>query len=111
MEDTKNAVYVTKKLCTTNKSVTIYLPNFVGLEVGDVVRLTCYEYGNPAHKSMVIKRVCKLGGSAIGCYLDKTLGFKKGDIVVARAEYIGKVKADSDDTGITVEKAFEKDFD
>lgn len=111
MENTKGTFYITKKLCATNKTTTLFLPNFLGIEVGDIVRLTCIEYGNPKHRSMVIKRVCKLGGNGFGCYLDKSLGFKKDDIISVRVEYIGKARAETDDTRVEIEKGFEEDFD
>ena len=104
----KETVYVTLRVFTNAASTLIYLSDYLGIEMGEVVRLTFYRMGDPEKEIFVLnKRVVRVG-NAKGCYIDKSCGICRGDVIIARIEpFIG----DEDDTRVKTEEGFETPFD
>ena len=104
----KETVYVTLKVFTNAASTLIYLSDYLGIEMGDVVRLTFYRMGDPEKETFVLnKRVVRVG-NAKGCYIDKCCGICRGDVIIAR---IDPIVGDESDPRVKTEKGFEDPFD
>ena len=105
----KETIYMTLKVYNFGISSLIYIADYLGIALGDVVRLTFYKLGDPDKNTQtLVKRVVKIG-NAHGCYIDKKCGINKGDIVVVRIE---PMESDtSDDTRIETQKGFEDPFE
>lgn len=102
----KDTVYTTVKVRGIHSSVAVNFSDVLGYEPGDIVRLTFYRKGNPNDVHTIVKKVVKLGNSR-GCYVDKSLDIKNGEILIVRIDDMdGK-----NDTRVEVEKGFEDPFE
>lgn len=100
----KDTVYTTVEARFINTSVAIYFSDILGYEPNDIVDLIFYKKGQPLKKHKITKRVVKLGDGR-GCYINKSCGVEKGDILVVCVRDANRGK---DDTGIKTEEGFEE---
>lgn len=108
----KNTMYTTLRIGAINGISTIYMPKILSLKIGDVIKVTCYKRDDPEKKLMSFtKKIMSFGGGGVGCYVNKNVGLKKGDVIVARLEYARKLEGENGiDPGVSAEEIFEKDF-
>lgn len=107
----KETGYATLKIGAMNSSYTVHFPAVLGFEPGDIVKISCYRRGDADKKLFVfIKRVLKLGIGR-GCIVNKSSGLKKGDVIIARIDYVGNGGSYTDDTGVQVKEGFEDPFE
>lgn len=102
----KETVYMTMKVYKNGVSHIVYLADYLGIDIGDMIGLTFYRMGDACKKVMKLtKRVVKVG-SGKGCYIDKHTGITKGDIIIARIDPVCS-KGEKDDTRVKTEEGFE----
>ena len=101
----KDTVYITQKVHNTASSSYVFLADILDFRPGDMVKLTFHKKGDENRfMQSLIKRVVKIGNSQ-GCYIGKSYGVEKGDILVIRVDDA------NDNTGIETEKGSEESLE
>ena len=107
MNDT---IYMTLKVYKNGSSNIVYLADYLGADVGEIVNITFYKMGDADKKlSKLRKRVVKVGKGR-GIYIDKRAGVEKGNIIVARIDPL-VAAGEKDDTRVKAEEGFKEPFE